>query len=387
MHKRGFQAGSDKEHSGDVCSAHEPRSDKVSTGLKATLSPTSERDVNIGALRLDNGSVLDSVVQRVSVYGDPLADGSNVVLINHALTGSSRIADWWPNVFGEGKLLDTSRLAVIGINVLGSCYGSTSPATLSSGTPYGSRFPVITVADMVRAQRAALRIMGIERLALVIGSSLGGMQAQQWAVDFHADVDAAIVIGAYDHFAPFGIALNGLSREAIYADPAFLGGDYYDRDTPRAGLKLARMIAMVTYKSEALFAHRFGRKVDRKGGDPYSVPRDRFDVEGYLEYQGRIFIERMDPNSYLSVTRSMDLFDLRDRSAPAPRPKLTFVGISSDWLFPSREIEATATRYAQKGFESTYLLMESDHGHDAFLAEPEHLATLLAPVLERFNGR
>jgi homoserine O-acetyltransferase len=345
---------------------------------------TRETVVSVGSLRLDSGAVLDDVVQRVTVYGEPRRDGANVVLVNHALTGSSRVHEWWPDVVGPGKLLDTRRLAIVGVTVLGSCYGSTSPASLRDGAPYGPRFPVITVGDMVRAQRAALGSLGIERFALVAGSSLGGMQALQWALDYPADLDQSLIVGAYDHFSAFGIALNALSREAIYSDPDFRSGDYYAAAGPAAGVRLARMIAMITYKSEALFAQRFGRKIDRGGGDPFVNPRDRFDVEGYLDYQGRIFVERMDANSYLSVTRAMDLFDLRARGAPAgAKPHLTFVGISADWLFPPREVEEAAVRFRKSGFLSDYLLLESNHGHDAFLAEPANLAALIAPVIDR----
>jgi homoserine O-acetyltransferase len=177
-----------------------------------------------------------------------------------------------------------------------------------------------------------------------------------------------------------GIALNAVAREAIRNDPNFAGGDYYGRDAPARGLELARKIAMLTYKSDALFAQRFGRRPDRGGGDPYANAADRFDVEGYLDYQGAIFSRRMDANAYLALTRAMDLFDLRDRPLDARRPAVAFVGITSDWLFPPASVRASARRFAQAGVRSSYLELASDHGHDAFLAEPDALAALLRPL-------
>lgn len=310
-------------------------------------------------------------MQRVTIYGTPRSDSSNVVLVNHALTGSSRVADWWGAVAGPGKLLDTGVLAVVGINALGSCYGSSGPPSLApDGAPYGARFPVVGVWDMVRAQRKALEALGIERLAAVMGGSLGGMQALAWALEAPGCVARALIVGAYDHLAPFGIALNYLAREAVRIAA-----------TPAEGVALARKIAMLTYKSEALFAQRHGRRHDRKGGDPSKRYADAFDVEGYLDHQGAVFRERMDPNAYLRLTRAMDLFDARDRTLKGPHPELTFVGISSDWLFLPRYVRAAAERYAAAGADSVYLELEADHGHDAFLAEPEALDALLRPRL------
>lgn len=335
-------------------------------------APTQECDVSIGPFTFDSGATLENVVQRVSIYGTPWSDGANVVLVNHALTGSSRVAEWWGEIAGPGKLLDTDALAVIGINVVGSCYGSTGPTSLGpDGKKYGGRFPVVSVADMVRAQRLALRELGVQKLALVTGGSLGGMQALEWAFQGTGDVERVLVIGAYDHFSAMGIALNAVAREAIRI-----------AKTPRAGVELARKIAMLTYKSEALFAERHGRKFDRRGGDPTQRAGDRFDVEGYLDYQGGLFSARMDPEAYRIVTRAMDLFETRDRELGKPYPAFTFVGISSDWLFLPEYVRAAADRFSKLGADSVYLELESNHGHDAFLADPAHLRTLVAPRLD-----
>ncbi len=310
-------------------------------------------------------------MQRVSVYGEPRADGSNLVLVCHALTGSSRVLDWWSGLAGPGKLLDTRALAIAGVNALGSCYGSTGPGSLApDGSPYGERFPLVTPFDLVRAQREALARLGFGRFAAVIGGSLGGMQALAWALEAPAQVDRAIVIGAYDHFSAMGIALNAVAREAIRI-----------ARSPADGIALARKIAMLTYKSEALFGARHGRKPNRSGGDPARDPAARFDVEGYLDHQGEIFAARMDPQAYLTLTRAMDLFETRDRRLIPAHPQLNFVGISSDWLFLPQYVRDAAERFAREGADSVYLELASDHGHDAFLAEPQLLERLLAPRL------
>jgi homoserine O-acetyltransferase len=337
-------------------------------------------DVEIGTLTLANGERLERVVQRVTRYGEPAADGSNVVIVPHALTGSSRVGDWWGGLVGAGRLFDPARWCIVGINALGSCYGSTGPASPApDGAPYASRFPIVSVTDMVAAQYRAVTKLGIERVAIVIGGSLGGMQALTWAVDHAAIVDHAIVVGAYDGFSALGIGLNAVARQAIYNDPLFAGGDYPPDVQPTSGVRLARMIAMLTYKSDVLLETRFGNRLDRAGGEPARNRNDRFDVEGYLAYQGDIFAKRMDANAYLALTRAMDLFDLRERPATARRPRLTFVGIENDWLFPRQYVEAAALRYAGLGYTSTYRLLPTEHGHDAFLAEAEALAELLAP--------
>ncbi len=307
----------------------------------------------------------------MSIYGEPRRDLTNTVLVAHALTGSSRVLDWWGGLAGPEKLLDTRALAIVGVNALGSCYGSTGPPSPApDGRPYGNRFPPVTVFDMVRAQREALARLGLVRFAAVVGGSLGGMQALAWALLAPAQVDRAIVIGAYDHFAAMGIALNAVAREAIRI-----------ARTPAEGIALARKIAMLTYKSEALLAQRFARKHDRNGGDPTTDHAGRYDVEGYLDHQGRIFAQRMDPDAYLTLTRAMDLFDSRDREPAAPHPQFTFVGISSDWLFLPRYVREAAERFARAGADSVYYELTSDHGHDAFLAEPDRITALLSPRL------
>lgn len=300
--------------------------------------------IDIGALDLDCGVTLPAVQQRVTIDGaDPNSGGSNVVFAAHALTGSSRVAEWWPGIAGDGALFDRRQWCIIGINVLGGCYGSTR-----------TEHPV-SVRDIVRAELRVFDKLDLPRIAVAIGGSLGGMQALQFALDAPKRVGHAIVIGASDHHTAMGIALNAVQREAIALDRT-------------RGVALARKIAMLTYKSDDLFRERHDRKRDRNG-------RDGFDVEGYLDHQGEKFVDRMDGATYTLLTHAMDSFDVRDRTAP-PGVDLTFVGISSDWLFRPQEIRAAAKR-----LNARYLELESNHGHDAFLADGAKLHALLAPIV------
>jgi homoserine O-acetyltransferase/O-succinyltransferase len=313
-----------------------------------------EELVAIGALQLDCGQTLAAVEQCVTIYGTPAADGSNVVLVEHALTGSSRVADWWPGIVGQGALFDPREWCVVGVNALGSCYGSTRTVCR------------VTVRDIVRAEMLALRKLGLERVELAIGGSLGGMRALQWALDAPARVGAAVLVGAHDHHSAMGIALNSLQREALALDPV-------------RGLRLARKLAMLSYKSEDLFNERHGRRSDRNG-------RPCFDVEGYLDRQADLFETRMDAASYVALTHAMDSFDVRDAGdaflsrSGARKPALTFVGITSDWLFRPQDVRRAAQRFALRGFDAQYLELRSLHGHDAFLAEPNALRAILEPL-------
>jgi homoserine O-acetyltransferase len=310
-----------------------------------------EETVAIGALPLDCGQTLEAVEQRVTIYGIPAAGGSNVVLVEHALTGSSRAADWWPGIVGEGALFDPRKWCVVGINALGSCYGSTRTTQ------------PITVRDIVRAEALALRELGIERIELAIGGSLGGMRALQWALDAPQRIGGAVVVGAHDHHSAMGIALNAVQREALALDPV-------------RGLRLARKLAILSYKSEELFNERHGRRDDRNG-------KACFDVEGYLERQADLFEARMDAASYATLTHAMDSFDVRSagdvllNGGGARKPRLTFVGITADWLFRPQDVRAAAQRFALRGYDAQYLEFQSRHGHDAFLAEPDALRAIL----------
>jgi len=321
-----------------------------------------ETTVTIGALDLDEGGRLENVEQRVTMYGE----GSlPVVLVAHALTGSSRVADWWPGLVGEGKPFDPHRYCIVGINTLGGCYGSTGPQTVSP-------FPHVTIRDIVAAEARALEAIGIDKLSLVIGGSIGGMQALQWALDFPDRVERAVMVGAHDHQSAMGIALNAIQRDAIALDPV-------------RGLRIARKIAMLSYKSSELFRARHDRRRDRHR-------RFRFDIEGYLEHQADLFEARMDPRSYVALTHAMDSYDVRSHAvglkgaASSARPGLTFIGITSDWLFEPRDVQAAAEHFAGRGYRSDYRELRSNHGHDSCLAEPEALGAILSDALMSINN-
>lgn len=319
------------------------------------IAPAAPQEftIAIGDLPLDDGSCMRTVEQRVTVYGN---NAGHTVLICHALTGSSRVADWWSGIVRPGGVFDPSRSRIVCINALGSCFGSTGPSTRDA-------FPRITIADIVRAQARAVDRLGIHRLDVVVGGSFGGMQALQWAVAESDRVVAATIVAAHDHHSAMGIALNALQREALTLDP--------DR-----GLRLARKIAMLSYKSDELLGRRHDRRRDRHG-------RAAFDVETYLEYQAERFTGRMDAPSYGALTHAMDSFDVRECRTPGgSRPEVTFVGISSDWLFRAQAVHSAAARFAERGFPTRYAELRSHHGHDAFLSEQCALAEVLRSSID-----
>jgi len=351
------------------------------------LEPTREGTVRLegGPFRLENGAELPEVDIRWAMYGELNAAGDNALLVCHALSGSSRVADWWPEMFGASGLFDTSRYCVIGTNLIGGCYGSTGPSSIDprTGKPYGASFPVVTVRDMVRAQAQALAQIGVRKLHTAIGGSVGGMQALQWAVDYPDRIGRCIAIGTCP-LPAMGLALNHLQRQAIQLDPAFQGGDYFAGGKPTGGLALARQIAMISYKSAGLLDKRYARNPNRTGTeDPVRSIEDRFDVAGYLDHQGDKFNKRFDANTYLILSKAMDTFELgrgyRSEAEALARVKcpVLLVGISTDWLFPCTDIRALGERLRQAGAHCEYAELESDHGHDGFLADMAQLVGVI----------
>jgi homoserine O-acetyltransferase/O-succinyltransferase len=347
----------------------------MSSASATVIAPSFEGDFSPGeAFSLEAGGVLQSPTLHYAMYGRPNAAADNVIFVAHALSGSARVADWWPRLFSHEGLLDTDHNCVIGINLLGSCYGSTGPASIDpqTGDPYGPHFPLVSIHDNVTLQVRLLEKLNIHRLKLVIGASIGGMQALQLAM---------------------GLGLNHLQRQMIQLDPAWKGGCYLPDQPPRRGLALARALAVCTYKSAELFEQRFARKPDRCGEDPWASSHEqgqglsgpRFDVAGYLDYQGERFLERFDANAYLTITRMMDTFEPGRRYASAEaafrriQAEVMLVGISSDWLFPAAQIAEMAASMLQAGVRCDHRELISSHGHDAFLAEPDELARLIRP--------
>jgi homoserine O-acetyltransferase len=356
------------------------------------LEPTYEGDFVLDEhLMLESGRTLAQTTLHYAVYGRLNAARDNVVLICHALSGSARVGDWWPEIFAPGAVLSLEHDFVICINLLGSCYGSTGPGSVDpeTGLVYGPDFPLVSIRDNVRAQSQLLDSLGIRRLRLVLGGSIGGMQALEWAIHDPGRVERAAII-AVAPLSAMGLALNHLQRQAIQNDPDWDSGYYLPQRQPRLGLSLARQIGMISYKSAGLFDERFSRMPNRNGENPWSLDNQgggliggRFDIAGYLDHQGERFIQRFDANAYLAILRTMDTWDpLNGHSSEKDafagiRARLTFIGISSDWLFPPESVRDFAGLIRSTGVPAEYREMTSSHGHDAFLAEQAELLRLL----------
>jgi homoserine O-acetyltransferase len=355
--------------------------------------PTYEGDFVLEEpLLLESGRALAGVTLHYAVYGRLNAARDNAVLVCHALSGSALVGSWWPEVFAPGAVLNLDQDFVICINLIGSCYGSTGPGSVDpeTGQLYGPDFPLVSIRDNVRAQSCLLDSLGIRRLRLVLGGSIGGMQALEWAIHDPARVARTLVIGVAP-LGAMGLAMNHLQRQAITGDPEWEGGRYLPQKPPRRGLSLARQIAMLSYKSAVLFGERYGRRPNRNGEDPWGLDDQggglvggRFDIAGYLDMQGERFNTRFDANAYLAILRMMDTWDpLRGGHSAADvfgriRAGMLFVGISSDWLFPANDVREFADTIRSAGVAADYREMISDHGHDAFLAEQGELVRLIS---------
>jgi homoserine O-acetyltransferase len=354
-------------------------------------------------MTLECGVHLRRVVVAYRTYGRLNAARSNAVLICHALTLDQYVAEthpltgkegWWSLVVGPGLAIDTDRYFVICANVLGGCMGSTGPRSPRDDTdespapPWGTDFPPITIRDMVRGQKRLIEYLGIERLFAVIGGSMGGMQALQWAADFPDAVFAAMPIAAAAYHSAQNIAFHEVGRQAIFADPDWQNGAYWRTGrVPARGLAVARMCAHITYLSEQALTRKFGRRLQvapKNPGEAISLFGDMFEVESYLRHQGSTFVNRFDANSYLSITRAMDYFDLGAdhagdlaeafRGSPT---RFLLVSFSSDWLFPTAESRAIARALNRAGANVSFVEIGSDKGHDAFLLdEPDFHRTI-----------
>jgi len=333
------------------------------------------------ALILESGEKLAPVTLAYETYGHLNPQKSNALLIAHALTGNAHAAGyhpgnkhpgWWDAMIGPGKAFDTNRYYVICANVLGGCSGSTGPASINPGTgkPYAMSFPLITVADMVQAQKRLVEHLGIQRLLAVAGGSMGGMQVLQWVASYPEMVGAAIPIATTWKQSPQQLAFAEVGRRAIMKDPLWNQGNYYNSTPPQNGLALARMIGHITYMSEISMEEKFARK--RKGGQYLTFDED-FEVEGYLNYHGDTFFKRFDANSYLYITRALNYFDVsREKLIPHRQQINTaFLVISflSDWLYPTRQSQEIVRYLMSRSQETTYCEIASTYGHDAFLLE------------------
>ncbi len=328
-----------------------------------------------GVFPLEGGGSLDGVRVAYRTWGEPKAEAT---LICHALTGSADADDWWDGLFGPGRVFDQARDYIVAINVLGGCSGTTGPTTPRPGrlAPYGPDFPDVSIRDMVRLQALTLTHLGVARLRLVIGGSMGGMQSLEWALMYPERVDAIVPIGIGAAQSPWAVGLSEAQRHAIVTDPGFRGGHYRNGRGPHNGLATARMIAMCSYRSPENFASRFGRVEQGEGG---------FAVQSYLRHQGTKLVERFDANTYLTLLAAMDGHDLGRSRGPTEavlrhvKTPALVVGISSDVLYPVGEGEALARSLG----DGEFALLDEPQGHDAFLIETDRLNSLVVNWLRR----
>jgi len=378
----------------------------------ASVGWTRSRRVRLvdsgNGFRLETGRRFGPIDVEYETYGRLNRRRDNAVLIVHALSGDAHVAGWdadaeragrawrarkpgwWDTVIGPGKPIDTRRYHVLCANVLGSCYGTTGPSSVDpkTGRPYGLRFPVVTVGDWVRLQARLLDHLGIERLHAVVGGSLGGQQALEWALAYPGRVRKCLVLAASPRLSAQGLAFNAVGRFSIMSDPQFAGGDYYAGPAPRVGLAAARMLAHITYLSEEGMQQKFGRRLQDKGRPDFNFGIE-FEVESYLDYQGRSFVERFDANSYLYITRAMDYYDAAHawgggdlvRACRRVRSEMLVVSFSSDWLYPPAHGKEFAMALCRAGKPVTYVNVPSTLGHDAFLVETEPVGRLLRGFL------
>jgi homoserine O-acetyltransferase len=348
-----------------------------------------------------SGQTIPGFTLRYETYGALNATRDNAVLICHALSGDHHCAGWhspadkkpgwWNNLIGPGKAVDTRRFFVVCANVLGGCQGSTGPSSANpaTGRPYGVQFPFVTIRDMVRAQKLLLDHLGVAELHGIIGGSMGGMQAMLMGIEFPRFTRRVLAMATTGRESAQAIAFNEVGRQAIMQDPAWNRGDYARDAGPRVGLAIARMMAHITYVSDASMDRKFGRKKkETANGDAYTFDV-QFEVESYLRHQGQSFINRFDANSYLYITRALDQFDLAQaygslEQAFAPLEGETLVvGFTSDWLFPPEQNRALALALLRAGKRASYAELATDLGHDSFLLESEQLYTLVRGFLER----
>jgi homoserine O-acetyltransferase len=354
-----------------------------------------------GPFTFMSGQTIQGFTLRYETYGALNATRDNAVLVCHALSGDHHCAGWhsesdakpgwWNNLIGPGKAVDTGRFFVVCANVLGGCQGSTGPSSIDPATsrPYGINFPFVTIRDMVRSQKLLLDHLGVAGLHAVLGGSMGGMTSMMFAMEYPQFTRRQIIMASTANESAQAIAFNEVGRQAIMQDPAWNRGDYPRDGGPRVGLAVARMMAHITYLSDAGMDRKFGRrKKESAGGESYTFD-EQFEVESYLRHQGESFINRFDANSYLYITRAIDQFDaargaasLEQAFAPVAAESLV-VGFTSDWLFPPEQNRAIALALLRAGKRASYAELSTDLGHDSFLLESEALYSLVRGFLER----
>jgi homoserine O-acetyltransferase len=354
-------------------------------------------------IRLRSGAVMDRYELAYETYGQLNVACDNAVLVCHALNASHHVAGidandpknigWWDNLVGPGKPVDTNRFFVVGVNNLGGCHGSTGPASINAGTgkPWGADFPLVTVEDWVEVQARLADHLGIERFAVVMGGSLGAMQALQWALSYPDRIRHALVIAAAPKLSAQNIAFNEVARQAIMTDPDFHGGNFYEHGVlPRRGLRLARMIGHITYLSDDAMAEKFGR-ILRNGALKFNFDVE-FEIESYLRYQGDKFSDYFDANTYLRITKALDYFDPAadyggDLTKALARAKAGFLVVSftSDWRFSPARSREIVKALVDNRLNVSYAEIDAPHGHDAFLMEDPRYHGLIRAYLDNIE--
>ena len=357
------------------------------------------QDFTFADFILENSEILPEVNIRFETYGTLNAARSNAILITHAFSGDHHAAfyhegesrpGWWDNMIGPGKAFDTDRYFVICSNVIGGCAGSTGPSSLNPATQnkYALDFPQVTIKDMVAAQKRLIDHLGIAKLYCIAGGSMGGMQVLQWLVSYPQAVRSAIPIATTARHSPQQIAFNEVGRQAIMADPKWNNGNYYDSEIPRSGLSVARMVGHITYMSEKSMAEKFGRRT-KSAADNTKFHAD-FEVEGYLRNRGDFFVRRFDANSYLYISKAMDLFDVSEGRHLSEKfheldAKLLVLAFKSDWLYPAHQSLEIVSACKISGVPVTYIEIEANYGHDSFLVETEKQSQLVRHFLLRVD--
>jgi homoserine O-acetyltransferase len=373
---------------------------------------TTRETRSLGQFTFECGESIPNLELTYETHGE--FTGDNAVLVCHALTGSHHVASggresgwtaetdgqaraWWDDIVGPGKAIDTTEQFVVCVNVPGSCYGSSGPSSTNpdTGEPYGTDFPPVTVTDWTRAQRRLCDDLGISQLEAVVGGSVGGMNVLEWIKRYPERVERAIPVAAAARLDAQCVALDGIARRAITTDDDWAGGDYYGNSEPDDGLALARQLGHLMYLSKESMARKFGRRAARRDAAREDFPIDPAagffpyrDVESYLDYNASKFVERFDANSYLYLTRAMDDYDLAAGCASDADALATFAGevlvmsFTGDWHFTTEQSEALAEACRTAGVEVAHHAIDSDHGHDAFLVEPEHVGPPIADFLD-----
>jgi homoserine O-acetyltransferase len=355
--------------------------------------------MSIGDLKLRSEKILKDVRIAYHTYGKLNSSADNVLVICHALTGDHypgrfrKLKGWWESLVGPGKVIDPQHFFIVCSNVLGGCYGSTGPSSLDpdTGAPYGMNFPVIEFADVVKAQVKLAQKLGIRKIKAVLGGSMGGMQVLEWGIQKEIPVEKLIVLAASPKSSPFVIAFHEVQRQAIMLDPDWRCGEYYGREIPAAGLSVARMIGVLSYRSEPSLTAKFSRRPAWRTGiieNPYQSFDQRFDVQSYMNHQGAALVHRFDPNSYLYLTKAVDLFDISRGQENMEQALMNLQGdlyclaIDTDLLFPPHEIMAMVEMRKRAGKSAEYYELKSIHGHDAFLIEFDVIEPVIRKWLE-----